>query len=247
MAKARLPEQTRQPAIRRSAGRPSIPPDRIVSAALQLVDKESANALSMRALAQHLDSGTATLYRHFANRAELVAHVVDLAFAEIELDTQELTSARWQDAFRMLARSVFDVLSRHRGVAQLLLEFVPTGPNIMAQRERSIAILLNHGFPPALAARAYATLARFVLGFALQPVDNETPGNGAQQSAMFHKLDKSAFPATSAVANSLPVAPEEEFSFGLELMINGLNQLFESTRVVQRPLSTLEEKDAYMT
>ena len=52
-------------------------------AALELVDEHGADALSMRSLAQRLGSGTATLYRHFANRAELVAMVVDRMLGEV--------------------------------------------------------------------------------------------------------------------------------------------------------------------
>ena len=40
---------------------------------MQIIDEEGADALSMRSLAQRLDSGTATLYRHFPNRAALIA------------------------------------------------------------------------------------------------------------------------------------------------------------------------------
>src|SRR2546430_1768414 len=65
---------------RRGPGRPCLPLDRIVATALRIVDEQGADALSMRSLAQALDSGTATLYRHFANRAELIAQVVDRVF-----------------------------------------------------------------------------------------------------------------------------------------------------------------------
>jgi len=180
----------------------------------------------MRTLAQRLGSGTATLYRHFENRAALVAHVIDHVFGEIEIDARDLAALGWREACRTLARSMFDVLSRHRGVAQLLLEFLPSGPNAMAQRERSIALLLDNGFPIELAARAYATLARYVLGFAIQLGDqNGSRDEDLPQADIFRSLDKSRFPATFAVAAALPVPLEEEFSFGLELMIAGLGEL----------------------
>ncbi|MFK0108449.1 helix-turn-helix domain-containing protein [Streptomyces sp. NPDC091217] len=55
--------------VRRPAGRPPVPPDRIIAMALRIVDEEGTEALSMRALAERLGSGTATLYRHFGKRA----------------------------------------------------------------------------------------------------------------------------------------------------------------------------------
>ena len=199
------------------AGRPPLERQRIVAAALQLVDRAGADALTMRSLAQQLGSGTATLYRHFADRDDLLAHVVDRIFGEIELDPKRLAKLAWQDACRFLARSMFDVLSRHRGAAKLLIDIVPTGANAMLQRERSIAVLLANGFSPALAARTYATLARYVLGFAIQLVD--TP-----RVAAFPKLDKALFPATFAVAHALPIPLDDEFAFGLELMLDGLSR-----------------------
>ena len=81
---------TRRPAreapVRRSPGRPPVPRDRIIATALRIVDEEGAGALSMRTLAEHLGSGTAMLYRHFANRADLVAQVGDRVLGEVEFD-----------------------------------------------------------------------------------------------------------------------------------------------------------------
>ncbi|WNZ10828.1 helix-turn-helix domain-containing protein [Streptomyces sp. 11x1] len=61
--------------------------------ALRIVDAEGAEgaeALSMRALAERLGSSTATLYRHFGNRAGLVTQVVDHMFGLVEPDDREL-------------------------------------------------------------------------------------------------------------------------------------------------------------
>jgi TetR/AcrR family transcriptional regulator, tetracycline repressor protein len=203
-----------------------VPLERIVATALQIVDEDGADALSMRALAQRLDSGTATLYRHFAGRAELTAHVVDQVFGEAEFSAQELAAMSWQQACQAVARAMFAALSRHKNVAPLLAEQLPTGPNAMALRERCLAVLLKSGFPPQLAARAYATLARYVLGFAIQFSTQIAGGRGedARQSAIFRSSDPARFPATVSVAGSLPVPLEDEFTFGLELLIDGLSQ-----------------------
>jgi AcrR family transcriptional regulator len=209
------------PVTHRSPGRPAIPVDRIVATALQIVDDDGADALSMRTLAQRLDSGTATLYRHFTGRADLVAHVVDLVFRSVEIDTTELAAMSWQAACKTGAYAMFDALRRHRNLAPLLAEDVPIGPNALVVRERMIAFLLGNGFPPAFAARTYATLARYVLGFAIQVTGNR---DDAGLSRVFHDLDPRQFPATVKVADSLPVPLEDEFAFGLELIIDGLTQ-----------------------
>lgn len=232
MTTTRRPARNAEPSVRRSPGRPPVPLERIVATALLIVDEEGADALSMRTLAQRLDSGTATFYRHFASRAELIAHVVDRMFGEVTFNTEQLSAMSWQQAWRTVAHTMFDTLSRHKNVAPLLLELVPLGPNAMTHRERSIAILLDNGFSPHLAARAYATLARYILGFAIQLNAPSITGqsDNAQLSATFRGLDRSLFPATVAVADSLPVPLENEFAFGLELILNGLGQLCDSDR-----------------
>lgn len=215
------------PPARRSPGRPPVPLDRIVATALQIVDEEGADALSMRTLAHRLDSGTATLYRHFAGRAELIAHVVDSVFGEAEFSAEKLAAMSWQQAWQEVARTMFGALSRHSNVAPLLAREVPIGPNAMALRERCIAVLLDSGFPPQLAARAYATVARYVLGFAIQlsVQPRVAQPHDARPSAVFRVPDPSMFPATAAVADSLPVSLEEEFAFGLELLVQGLSRV----------------------
>ena len=195
--------------------------------ALRIVDEEGADALSMRTLAQRLDSGTATLYRHFTGRAELIAHVVDRVFSEAEFSAEDLAAMSWQEAWRAVATTMFGALSRHGNVAPLLAEQVPIGPNAMALRERCIAVLLDNGFPPQLAARAYATVARYVLGFAIQLGAQPSAGqpDGDWASAVFRASDPSVFPATAAVADLLPMPLEDEFAFGLELLVLGLDRL----------------------
>jgi TetR/AcrR family transcriptional regulator, tetracycline repressor protein len=214
---------------RRSPGRPPIALERIVATALNIIDEDGADALSMRSLAQRLGSGTATLYRHFANRAELIAHVVEYLLADTEVDGAKLAAMSWQQACLTEAHAMFEALRRHKNIAPLLVEHVPIGPNAMARRERLIAVLLDNGFPAQLAARAHATLARYVLGFGIQLSDHGVAGelDDARLSEVFHGLDPSRFPATVAVADALPVPLDVEFAFGLELILEGLTQVLD--------------------
>jgi AcrR family transcriptional regulator len=216
-----------QPRSARSRGRPALPLDRILAAALELVDEQGAEALSMRALAQRLESGTATLYRHFANRSELVAMMVDRMLGDVDLDARTVSALPWQQACTSFAQHMFDALGRHGNVASLLIGHVPTGPNALAHREQILSVLLDNGFPPVVAVHAYATLARYVLGFAIQLSGSAaaTGQQDAELSAAFHELDPSRYPATVAVAADLPVPLEEEFAFGLHLIVAGLERM----------------------
>jgi AcrR family transcriptional regulator len=212
---------------RRSRGRPALPVDRILAAAVELVDEQGPEALSMRSLAQRLESGTATLYRHFSNRSELVSMVIDKILGEVDLGGDKLAAMPWQGACILFAQNIFDALSRHGSIAPLLVEYTPMGPNALAHRERCLAVLLDNGFSTAVAARAYATLARYVLGFAIQLSSVPAAGDqrDAELSVAFHRLDPSRFPATVTVADALPVPLGDEFAFGLRLIVAGLERL----------------------
>ena len=104
---------TGQPPSGRSRGRPALPLDRILAVALELVDEQGADALSMRSLAQRLESGTATLYRHFANRSELVAMMVDRMLGEVDRDAERVAALPWQQTCTSVAQHMFDALGRH--------------------------------------------------------------------------------------------------------------------------------------
>ena len=219
--------EPQKPRANRSRGRPALPLDRILAAAVELLDEQGVEALSMRSLAQRLQSGTATLYRHFSNRSELVSMVVDHLLGEVDLDAHAIAQLPWQQACMLFAQHMFDALGRHGNVASLLIEYTPMGPNALANRELCLTVLLDNGFPPAVAAHAYATLARYVLGFAIQLSGSAAVSSrqDAELSAAFHQLDPSRYPATVAVADDLPVLLEEEFAFGLQLIVAGLERL----------------------
>jgi hypothetical protein len=102
---------------------------------------------------------------------------------------------------------------------------MPMGPNALAHREQILSFLLDNGLPPVVAARAYATLARDVLGFAIQLSGSPATEKDVELAAAFHELDPSRYPATVAVADVLPVPLEEEFAYGLQLIVAGLERL----------------------
>ena len=204
----------------RSPGRPPVPKERIVAAALKIIDEQGAEALSLRTLAQDLDSSTATLYRHFANRAELIGEVIDSVFDGGPADARALQSQGWEHACRTMASWMFNKLNEHPNLAPLLLAHAPVGPNAMALRETALALFLQAGFAPPIAVRSYATLARYVLGFAIQLGGDRV--DAASLAAAYRDTGQEHLPATAAVAEFSPVPLDEEFRFGLDLLVVGL-------------------------
>jgi AcrR family transcriptional regulator len=213
-----------RPVYRR--GRPPRSIERIVVAALEIVDEVGAD-FSMRLLADRLGSGTATLYRHFAGKDEVMVYVVDriLGEVDIETDADTLGGTTWQQAIARGAGAFSEVLQSHPNALPLLVSQVPVGPNALRNRERSLAMLLACGFPLDLAARAYTAVAHYVVGFAVQQRAPGTPqrGEAAKLRDFYRALDANTYPATVAAADELTNVPlDEEFRFGLQLVLDGI-------------------------
>jgi hypothetical protein len=117
---------------------------------------------------------------------------------------------------------MFEALARHPRVAPLVLEKPATGTHAVVLRERCLAVLLANGFDPAAAVRTCATLAHFVLGFAIQTGSESGRASGSADEPGPVTAGSAEFPASARVAPVGRIALAEEFAYGLGLMITGL-------------------------
>jgi AcrR family transcriptional regulator len=195
--------------------------------ALRLVDEVGVQALTLRMLADALDSGTATLYRHFAGKDELLAHVADRVLGEVPVPTEVADGLSWREAVERGADAFYRTVRRHPNVLPLLVAQVPVGPHGLVNRERTLSLLLSYGFPVELAARAFTAIGHCVIGFAIQ---QHGPGAPRPEDEVllrdyYRSLDPATYPATTAAADDLTGVPlEEEFRFGLGLVLDGLEK-----------------------
>ncbi|MFF0011328.1 TetR/AcrR family transcriptional regulator [Streptomyces sp. NPDC005374] len=201
--------------------------DRIVDTALRLIDEVGVKTLSLRMLADALESGTATLYRHLRSKEELLVLVADRILGDIRVPAEQMDGLSWREAATVAADSFYASLRRHPHALPLLAAQVHVGPNGLRVRERLIRLLLSHGFPTGLAGRTYTALGHYVIGLAIQQHGPGTPRPDDQVHlrAYYHSLDPAAYPATSAAADDLTSVPlYEEFRFGLDLLLDGVEQ-----------------------
>ena len=208
-------------------GRPRRSFDEIVDAALELVDEVGVDVFHMRLLAERLNTSTATLYRHVSGKEELMVYVVDRLLADVQASDDDPGSRPrgWQEATRQTALRLHRTLSAHLNAIPLLVAQIPVGPNAMALRERSMAAFIQFGFSPRLAARAYTTIAQFVIGFAVLEPGALDPDGAAALAAHYRHLDPGVYPYTVAVADELTSAPlEEEFLEGLQIVLDGIDR-----------------------
>src|SRR6185436_4284211 len=110
--------------------------DRILRAGLELADGSGVEALTMRRLGDELGFEAMSLYRHVANKDDLLDGMLDLVLEEWQLPGGE---GEWIETIRTTARSVHDALRRHRWAAGLLM----TGSHIRPTRLRYMDSLLG--------------------------------------------------------------------------------------------------------
>ncbi len=129
---------------RSRSGQPTLSREQIVRAAIELLDAEGAEGLSMRRLGAKLGSGATSLYWHVAHKDELLELAVDEVFGEIYVP--EVGDTSWRTGASILADGMRATLLRHPWVLGQLGMRPNLGPNAMRMGERTVALLTAAGF-----------------------------------------------------------------------------------------------------
>jgi AcrR family transcriptional regulator len=212
----------------KTATRQPLSRGRVLQAAVALADEGGLEAFSMRALAQELGVVPMALYKHVANKDELLDGMVDSVFGEIELPSTELD---WRSAMRRRAISTREALQRH-GWAIGMMESRQPGPANLRNHNAVMGCLREAGFPFEMAIHAYSVQDAYIYGFALQERDTgfETPesaGEAAQRrAATVGALED--YPHLVEIVTKLPESGYDnavEFAWGLDLILDGLERL----------------------
>src|ERR1700754_855933 len=148
---------------RRSRGEPTLSQEQIVKAALDLLDTEGIEGLSMRRLGARLGSGATSVYWHVANKDELLDLAIDAVMGEVRAPTPD---EPWRPAAEAMVRELRDVLLRHGWITGLFGVRPNIGPNAMRLGEGTMAMLVNAGFGPQDAAYAASLLSTHAIGSA---------------------------------------------------------------------------------
>ncbi|MFE4371030.1 TetR/AcrR family transcriptional regulator [Streptomyces sp. NPDC056835] len=144
---------------------PALSREQIVSTALQLLDAEGIDALSMRKLGTRLNAGATSMYSHVANKDELIELIVDEVYGEIELPDAG-DPARWRATVTHWAHSLRSAFLRHPWIVPMLGEagVAHLGPNMLRLSESLLTVFEEAGFSLPEADRAVNTVASYVIG-----------------------------------------------------------------------------------
>jgi AcrR family transcriptional regulator len=216
------PARRRGERARRSA-------EEVARAALEVLDREGIDALSMRRLADELGLGTMTLYGHFRSKRELLEAVVEVAVADFEPPGG---GGDLRERARAHVLAVRRWLLRHPALADIRARQPILGAAPLRISERLMQELLDAGFPPAEAAHAFRLLFTYVFGFSMLNRAERSPEQQDAARAALRALPRDEFPALTAAAEGLADAlgDEEQFEYGLERVLDGLEARLRARR-----------------
>jgi AcrR family transcriptional regulator len=209
-----------------AVGRTPLSRERVLRAAVALADASGIEALTMRRLGEALGVEAMSLYKHVANKSDLLDGMTDAVFGEIELPT---IGSEWRTAMRDRAISARAALNRHPWAIALVSSRTSPGPATLRHHDTVIGTLRAGGFSVELAAHAFSAIDSYVYGFALQeatlPFDTvEEAADVAQE--MFARMAAEQYPHLTEFTVQHVLRPDydygAEFEYGLDLILHGL-------------------------
>src|SRR5947209_627524 len=203
--------------------------EQVLRAAINLANQSGLESLSMRKLAQGLGVEAMSLYNHVANKDDLLDGMVDVVFTEIGLPP---TGVDWKPAMRQRAISAREVLARYSWAIGVLESRSQPGPATLRHHDAVLGCLREAGFSIAMAAHAYSVLDSYIYGFTLneQALPFDTSEEVATMGRRYlRELLGNQYPYLAEMIVEHAMKPgydyADEFAFGLDLILDGLERV----------------------
>jgi AcrR family transcriptional regulator len=206
---------------RPSAARPPLTTARILDAAVELLDRDSLEALSMRHLGSALGVEAMSLYRHFPSKVRLLEALAGRLLEELRLPASG--GAPWTLSVRVLARDYRQLLLRHPNAIPLLATLQLSNPGALGPAGAVMALLRDAGFDAKTSMHALATAVSYVIGFAYWEAGTASLRAGASDPP---PLPAVADPYITERWSEIARADcDEAFEFGLDVLVAGLERV----------------------
>lgn len=213
----------------------------IVSTALEMIDAEGIQALSMRSLGARLGVEAMSLYRYVSGREDLIEAIVDQLIGDLtRADVRALRQpVSWQEYLQSLAHRVRNIAIDHPHAFPLVATRHPAAPWLrpplrsLDAVEDFLSTLQSHGFTQERQVETYRAFSSFLLGQLLLessvrgaptgPVEEPLDEGGAELPGGDQELDLSNYPMVLRTKQLLSQDhSDEEFEVGLETLLNRL-------------------------
>src|ERR1700730_11307389 len=208
------------PTVKRPAGRKrgGVTVDDVVAAAIDIVDREGVDALTIRRVAEACGLSPMGIYRHVRDKDDLLDRLVDAVVGPALRDLQ--ASGSWGQQVADLCRYLRRLLLDHPGVAVLCVLRPTPVVGVARFYARVLAALAEGGFTGTAAVHAFDTLFMFMLGSVLWEIPRPT---GTRERLVAVAIGDEA--ATQIIERATELSqrdPTEYFEAGLNTILDGL-------------------------
>ncbi|MCW2879778.1 MAG: putative transcriptional regulator, TetR family [Sphaerisporangium sp.] len=201
---------------------PSLTRARIVAAAIDLIEREGADAISMRRIAADLGVGVMSLYNHVPNKATLLDAVAETVLSQISFTDDP--SAEWTERVRIQARAFRQIAHHYPRSTMVVVSRQLNSPAGLFPVERALATLREAGFGGEDAVQILRTFIAYIIGSLLREV-GVTPTFAPAHRSDIHlpDVDVTLFPEVGTLAPILGLCDHEEaFEYGLDMLIRAI-------------------------
>lgn len=212
---------------RERPAKPALTGPGIVATAVEIMRGEGLGRVTMRRLAQELDTGPASLYVYFRNTAELHAAVLDELLGEVDLRAKA-GSGDWRDRLISVLTSYIEVLYAHPSLARAALVVRPHGEHYLDLVETVLSILHEGGLDTGRAAWGLDILLQFAtVSAAEHGTRDEDPEVGREQDTAavraLRAVDQQRYPRTAAARDELfSGTPDARLAWQFQVLLNGV-------------------------
>src|SRR5215467_3991896 len=213
---------------RERPAKPALTREGIVAAAVGVMEAEGLDKVTMRRLAQELDTGAASLYVYLRNTAELHAAMLEQLLGQVDL-SPVTAAGDWRDRLVEILCSYTSILFRQPGLAQSVLVTRPSGPAYLSLAEAILALLSAGGVPPARAAWAVDILLHFATSTAAEQGTRHRAADEIQDedalAAALREAPAGTFPHLAGLgAELMSGTGPDRLRWGFSVLISGITQ-----------------------
>jgi AcrR family transcriptional regulator len=202
---------------------------RVIEAALQVMDSEGLEAVTMRRIGRELGVEAMSLYNHVRDKDDILDGMSDAVMSQFEIPPP---TKDWSRDVRAMAREWRRLLSLHPGIMELLAERHKPLEGMHAYRpmDGALETLFRAGLKPREAVQAFNALGGYIMGFVMmeQGLMPGHEGKAGESHAQEHEavaeaLQQAGLTRLGECFRYFAECPnDEQFEFGLDLMVRGL-------------------------
>ncbi|MFI5972135.1 TetR/AcrR family transcriptional regulator [Streptomyces sp. NPDC051452] len=207
---------------RERPAKPALSREGIVAAAVAILRAEGLRKVTMRRLAEELDTGPASLYVYVRNTDELHAAVLDELLGTVG---PAPAGGDWRERLEKVLIACTRMLLDHPDLARSALTARPSGPNYLRLIDTLLGLLLEGGVPRERAAWGVDLLLQHATATAAEHAGQTPPGDWQALERALREAPADTHPHIAATAGSLlSGTPEARLSWAFRALVRGIER-----------------------